>query len=141
MRTRLSAWSTDNGTHTEDEIMALIGTPNHRGSTLQVVGIAGTADNAIVIELDDVSRFDMFALQSSGGAMDVEASLDGTTFSTALALESKLSTTPGTRVLVTTAVGIFYFDGNYKALRVRQNGATAVAGAILMAGKRGREQG
>jgi hypothetical protein len=121
--------------------MALIGTPNHRGSTLQVVGIAGTGDNAIVIELDDVSRFDMFALSSSGGAMDVDVSLDGTNFITAIALEDKKSTAPGTRVVVTAAAGLYYFEGNYKAVRVRQAGVTAVANAVLMCGKRGRNQG
>lgn len=123
--------------------MALVGTPNHRGSTLQVVGIAGTGDNAIVIELDDVQRFDMFALMSSNGAMDVEASLDGTNFTTTapLALEDKHSTTPGTRVVVTAADRVYYFEGNYKAIRVRQAGATAVADPILICGKRGRTQG
>ena len=121
--------------------MALVGTPNHRGSTLQVVGIAGTGAAAVVIELDDVSRFDSFALQSATGAMDVLGSLDGVTFTAPMALENKLSTTPNTRVLVTAATAIFYFEGNLKALRVRQSGATAVTGAILMAGKRGRVQG
>lgn len=124
--------------------MALVGTPHHRGSTLQVVGIAGTGDNAIVIELDDVSRFDMFSLMSSNGAMDVDVSLDGTNFTlgtAALALEDKHSTTPGTRVVVTAADRVYYFEGNYKSVRVRQNGAVAVADAILICGKRGRTQG
>lgn len=118
--------------------MALVGTPNHRGTTLQVVGIAGTGDNAIVIELDDVQRFNEFALMSSAGAMDVDVSLDGVNFALAIALEDKHSVAPGTRVVVTAADLLYYFEGNYKAIRVRQAGATAVADAILMCGEKGR---
>lgn len=118
--------------------MALIGTPNHRGTTLQVVGIAGVNDNDIVIELDDVQRFNEFALMSSAGAMDVDVSLDGTNFAAAIALENKHSATPGTRVVVTAADLLYYFEGNFKAVRVRQAGAGAVADAILVCGQKGR---
>lgn len=118
--------------------MALVGTPNHRGTTLQVVGIAGVNTNDIVIELDDVSRFNEFSLMSSAGAMDVDVSLDGTNFAAAIALEDKHSVAPGTRVVTTAADLLYYFEGNYKAVRVRQNGATAVADAILVCGQKGR---
>lgn len=118
--------------------MALVGTPNHRGTTLWVTGIAGTGDNAIVIELDDVQRFNEFSLMSSDGAMDVDVSLDGTNFAPAIALEDKHSTTPGTRVVVTAADKLYYFEGNYKTVRVRQNGVTAVADAVLICGQKGR---
>jgi hypothetical protein len=118
--------------------MPLVGTPNHRGTTLQVVGVAGVNDNDIVIEVDDVSRFNEFALSSSAGAMDVDVSLDGTNFITAIALEDKKSVAPGTRVVVTAAAGLYYFEGNFKAVRVRQNAATAVANAVLTAGQKGR---
>jgi hypothetical protein len=119
--------------------MALIGTPNYRGKTLEVLGVAGTGDNAVVIELDSVGKFDQFSLQSSAGVMDVEGSLDGVTFSAPLALEDKHSTTPGTRVVSTTVAGnVYLFQGVYKALRVRQAGATAVANAVLLCGTSGR---
>ena len=52
--------------------MANIGTMNFRGTTMQAVGIAGTGDNAVVIEIDDVQRFNSFTLMSSAGAMDVD---------------------------------------------------------------------
>lgn len=118
--------------------MSLVGTPNHRGTTLTLNGIAGTGDDAIVAELDDLSRFNEFSLMSSNGAMDVDVSLDGINFAAAIALEDKHSTTPGTRVLVTAADQVYYFEGNFKSVRVRQNGVTAVADAVLMAGQKGR---
>jgi len=118
--------------------MSLIGSPQHRGTTLQVVGIAGVSDNDIVIELDDLQRFNEFALMSSAGAMDVDISLDGTNFALAIALEDKHSVAPATRVIVTAAGLLYYFFGNFKAIRVRQNGATAVANPILVAGQIGR---
>ena len=122
--------------------MALVGIPNHRGSTLILEGIDGVGDNAIVAELDDIQRFDQFAVQCAAGAVDVEASLDGVTFSAPLALEDKHDASGATtRQLVTSGNDIFYFFGNYKALRVRQAGATAATGVVLMCGKTGRRQG
>jgi len=118
--------------------MSLVGTPNFRGTTLQVVGIAGVSTNDIVIELDDVQRFNEFALMSSAGPMDVDVSLDGVNFAAAIALEDKHSTTPGTRVILTAPDKVYYFEGNLKAIRVRQQSATAVADAILICGQKGR---
>ena len=118
--------------------MALVGVPNHRGTTLTLIGVAGVNDNDIVAELDDVSNFNQFMLSSSAGAMDVDVSLDGTNFTAGIALEDKSSTTPGTRVTATVAGGLYYFEGNYKAVRVRQVGATDVADAVLMCGQVGR---
>lgn len=119
--------------------MALVGTPNYRGKTLEVLGVPGAGDNSIVIELDSVGKFDQFSLQCSAGAMDVEGSLDGVTFSAPLALEDKHSTTPGTRVVSTAVAGnVYLLEGVFKALRVRQAGATAVADAVLLCGTSGR---
>lgn len=117
----------------------LVGTPNARGSTLQVAGIAGTGATSVVIEVDDVQRFNEFAIQSSAGLMDVLTSSDGVTFSGPLALEDKQSTAPATRVLVTAVAGIYYFFGNFKALRIRQSGGVAVADPILMCGQISRD--
>lgn len=118
--------------------MALVGTPNYRGKTLEVLGIAGTNDNDIVIELDSVGKFDRFMLSSTAGAMDVDVSLDGTNFITAIAMEDEKSTTPQTRVVVTAAAGLYLFQGPIKAVRVRQNGVTAVANAVLFCSTSGR---
>lgn len=118
----------------------LIGKPHHRGTTLLIEGEDAPGAAQPTIEVDDIQRFNEFALQSSAGAMDVLASLDGTTFSSVLALEDKQSTTPGTRVLATVAGDIFYFFGNFKALRIRQIGGTGIADSRLVAGKIGRAQ-
>jgi len=117
----------------------LVGTPNARAGTLQVVGIPGTGAASVVIELDDVQRFNEFAIQSSAGVMDALASLDGVNFTVPIAFEDKQSTAPGTRVLVTVAGGIYYFAGNFKALRIRQSGGVAVADPFLMCGQIGRD--
>lgn len=117
--------------------MALIGTPHHRGTTLQIVGIDTTADNVICLEVDDVQRFNEFMLMSSAGAMDVEISIDGTNFTGVLALEDKHSLTPATRVIVTAADRAYYFEGNYKAIRVRQ-AVTNVTNPVLVCGQKGR---
>lgn len=77
--------------------MALVGTPEHRGSTLIVTGVAGTGDNSVVIQLDDVSRFNEFTIMTSNGSVDVNVSYDGVTFSSAslpIALEDTTSVTP-----------------------------------------------
>jgi len=118
--------------------MALIGTPNARGTTLQVVGIAGVSDNDIVIELDDVQRFNSFSFQSAAGAMDVDVSLDGANFNLAVAFKDMASLTPATRVIATVADLLYQYDGNIKAIRIRQKGATAATGSILLCGQQGR---
>ncbi len=112
--------------------MAQIGTPTDNGKSLTIVGIAGVDTNNIVIEADDLSRFSKFILTSSAGAMDVDVSLDGTNFIAAIALENRKSTTPATRVVVTVAAGLYSFEGPLVAVRVRQDGATGVANAILV---------
>ena len=119
--------------------MPVVGQPNDRGTTLQVIGVDSPGAGLPTIELDNVSRFNEFAIQSAAGSMDVLGSLDGVTFTVPLALEDKQSTTPATRVLATAPGGIFYFSGNYKAIRIRQVGGGAVTGAVLQAGKMGRD--
>ena len=70
--------------------------------------------------------------------MDVDVSLDGTNFAAAIALTDLHSLTPATKVLATTADLIYFFEGNYKAVRVLQDGVTAVADAVLVCGQGGR---
>ena len=118
--------------------MANIGTPNFVGPTQQILGIAGVLDNDIVLEQENLERYNEFTLSSSAGAMDVDVSLDGTNFTAALALTDLESLAPATRVIVTVAAGIFQFTGTFKHIRIRQNGATAVANAVLYCGQAGR---
>ncbi len=118
--------------------MALIGTPNFRGTTMQVVGIAGILDNDIVIELDDVQRFNSFTFQSAAGAMSVDVSLDGSNFNLIIAFTDLHSLAPATTVIATVADLVYQFEGNFKAIRIRQEGATAATGSILICGQAGR---
>lgn len=99
------------------------------------VGVAGTADNSVIIDWhNSLDTFDTFMLMSTAGAMDVFASLDGTNYTTAaIALSDQGATSPDP-VIVTAAGRMYGFKGKYKALRVLQNGATNVANAVLRHG-------
>lgn len=118
----------------------LVGTPNHRGTTLQVLGIPTFNVADVVIEVDDIQRFNEFALQSSVGFMDVLASLDGVTFSTPIALYDRSATAAEIRVLEAGPGPSYSFEGNYKALRIRQSQLGFVTDAVLVCGKIGRSQ-
>lgn len=98
----------------------------------------GTDDNDIVIEFNDVvDGADTFLLMSTAGAMDVFVSLDGTNYSTAALSLTDMGATTSDPVLVTSANRVYGFRGKYKAIRVLQNGATAVANAVLRYGVMG----
>jgi len=99
------------------------------------IGIAGTGDNAVVLETGDVSDLDTFTLMSTAGAFDVYASLDGTNFATAPLSMSDLGATVSAPVLVAAAARIYGFAGPFKAIRILQAGATPVAN-LTMLGKR-----
>lgn len=97
-------------------------------------GGAGTNDNDIVFDITENAEFyDTWQLGSTAGAMDVFVSGDGTNYlSAAIALIDLGSTAPSTTVVVTAANGNYGLKGRWKAIRVRQNGATAVANAFLI---------
>jgi len=118
--------------------MANVGTFTDLGTTMLVVGVAGVNDNDIVIEVDDAQRFNEFAFSSAAGLMDVDVSLDGTSFQNAVAFEDKHSLAPATRVIITAAGLLYYLEGNFKVIRVRQNTATDATGSAMICGKKGR---
>ena len=118
--------------------MANVGAFTDFGHSLIAIGVDGVNDNDIVAEVNEAERFNEFAISSTAGAMDVDISLDGTNFITAIALEDKKSTTPQTRVVVTVAAGLYRFFGTVKTIRVRQAGGTAAANPVLACGKIGR---
>lgn len=96
---------------------------------------SGTNDNDVVITFEDViDGADTFMLQSTAGAMDVFVSLDGTNYSTAARSLSDLGAITSDPVLVTAAGRNYGFRGKYKGIKVLQNGATAVVGAVLRYG-------
>lgn len=76
---------------------------------------------------DDALHNDTWELASTGGAMEIEVSLDGTNYlASKLALLDMTSTTPSTMVVATTAGKIAAFRGKFRAIRIKQTGATAV---------------
>lgn len=95
----------------------------------------GTNDNDVIITFDDVVEgADTFLLMSTSGAMDVFVSLDGTNFTTAPLSLTDMGATTSDPVLVTVANRCYGFRGKYKSIKVLQNGATAVANAVLRYG-------
>ena len=112
--------------------MAAVGTPSDLGTHLAYTGIAGTGDNAVVIETGDISKYKTFSLSSTGGAMDVFVSVDGSSFlANPLSLED-FSGVGGVPVLVTAAGGLYQTRAQVRKIRVMQNGGTAVANAVLL---------
>lgn len=100
-------------------------------------GGSGTNDDDVVIEMNDVSDYDTFMLMSTAGAMDVFVSFDGTNFSTSPLAMSDFGAVVSDPVIVTAANRIYGFRGKYRAIRVQQNGAVAVANASLSYGVMG----
>lgn len=115
--------------------MAVLSTSRaDQGDFIQYDG-SGSADNDIIIQSGDISRFDTFMLMSSAGAVDVFVSLDGTNYATnALSLQDMGATTTDP-VVVTAANRIFGFRGKFRKIRVLVNGATNPTTATLMASR------
>jgi hypothetical protein len=111
-------------------------TTNHLGNdSLEYTG-SSTADNDIVIQTQDVTKYDAFMLQTVTGAVDVFASLDGINYATAPLSLQDFGAAVSDPVLLTAAGRTYGFRGKFKRLRVLQNGATAVA-VTLLCGKIG----
>lgn len=92
----------------------------------------GTSDNDVVIQSEDVSKWDTFQLVSTAGAMDVFVSLDGTNYATAAMSLQDMGATTSDPVVVTAANRLYGFRGKYAKVKVLQNGATGVTAACLM---------
>jgi hypothetical protein len=120
--------------------MSLIGTPEHRGQTLIVLGVDAPGAGQPTIELDDISKFNEFALMCITGSMTVRVSLDGSNYTTSdLAWEDEQAANPNqTRVTTLLAGGLYRHRGSIKSIRILQSGATGIANAVLMAGTIGR---
>ena len=95
----------------------------------------GVNDNDVLFTSGDLNSYNVHMIQASAGVVDVEVSLDGTTYSPAasIALEDMSSVAPATRVLVTASTKVYMLRGKYKNIRLVQNGATA-ATAVLASG-------
>jgi hypothetical protein len=102
-------------------------TDNSKNLVVYNGGLGAVADNDVLLELD-VSGFLEAVAQSTLGSFDVYGSTDGVTFgANALALEDLTSTTPATRVVVSTAdKPVRVRCAGFKKLRFQQNTTTTV---------------
>lgn len=115
--------------------MAVLSTSvSDQGDFATYVG-SGSADNDIIIQTGDVSRFDTFELMSTAGAVDVFVSLDGTAYSTAALSLQDMGATVTDPVLVTAANRVYGFRGRFRKVRILINGATNPTTATLLATK------
>ncbi len=123
--------------------MPLIGTPEHRGSTLTILGVDAVGDDNPTIEIDDVSRFNEFTVMSADGSLKGFVSFDGVNFSSQIAWETMQETAGQTRSLVLApGIGgpfVGYIRGQCKAIRIVQEGLTDVLNAVLICGESGRD--
>lgn len=111
--------------------MAVFDAVNDFGRVVVYDGTDGTNDNDIIIETNDISRFDTFMLSNAAGAVDVEVN-DGSQWLTAAPLSmSDLGATTTSPVLVTSALRQYGWRGSFFKIRVRQNGATPGTGVVL----------
>lgn len=104
-----------------------------RGDTCERYKTAdGTNDNDVVIQTEDVSKWDTFQFMSTAGAMDAFVSLDGTNYTTAAISLQDMGATTSDPVIVSAANRLYGFRGKFAKVRLLQNGATGVANACLM---------
>lgn len=94
---------------------------------LTFLGAIGTNTGDVIYTSPDISAYSIHEFQGvTSGVFTVEVSLDGTNFSGAVALEDGASTTPATRVAVSANLtSVYTVYGKFKALRIKQSGATA----------------
>ena len=119
--------------------MALVGTPNERGQTLIINGIDNPGAGQVCLELDDVQKYNEFAIMCTAGQMEVVASLDGVNFSNSfIAWEDESESNPGNnRETNLTANNVYRHLGNFKSIRVFDV-IGGVTNPVLMCGTGGR---
>lgn len=111
-----------------------VGTVTGQGTRLMAEGIDGTSDNDIVLETNDVSRFDVFTFSCGAGTFDVEV-YDGKQWLTNPLAMADLGATTTAPVVEGSALRLYGYRGPAQKLRVRQKGATACTGFVLRAKK------
>ena len=103
---------------------------SHLGNFLKFRGSA-SSDNEILFTSSDVSQYDAFSLMSSLGSVDVEVTLDGDNWTSAPISLQDFGAIVLDPVLSTVAGRLYAFRGRFKAIRVRQDGATATEATLL----------
>ena len=91
-----------------------------------IQGNIGTNDDDVVYESHNVDMYGDHVIQVIEGTVTVEASLDGTNWSVDLFTQDLQVATRDTYVATMTGDGkLFRLPGRFRAIRVRQSGATA----------------
>ena len=95
-------------------------------SYFEWAGTAGAADNAIIYTSGDVSGFNYHTISVTGtDAADVEVSLDGSTWNiVSTLLADDVTTGGGVKVITIPTAKLGILHGQFKKIRVRQDGAT-----------------
>jgi hypothetical protein len=89
-------------------------------------GTAGAADNALIYTSGNVSEFNYHTISVTGtDAADVEVTVDGSTWNIVSTLLADDVTTGGGVKVITIPTGkLGILHGQFKQIRVRQDGAT-----------------
>lgn len=105
---------------------------------LDITGLAGAADNAVLYTSSDVSAYNYHIIENeSGVAIDVFVSVDGTNFSTAPAsveLIDDVTTGGGIRVISIADNKVGVLKGKFKKIRIDQAAAGSVAAGSVRGG-------
>ncbi len=94
----------------------------------------GTGVNSgdVLFTSEQVENCSIFTFSTSAGAATLEVTLDGTSW-VAVAFMDQTATASTTFVTTTAAGKMYKLEGKYRLIRMKQSGATAATG-ILMVG-------
>ena len=90
-------------------------------------GTNGAADNAVIYTSPNVSRYNYHTIKVSGtNSADVQVTLDGTNWTTAVAVElaDNVTTGGGVKVLSIPTGKVGVLRGKFRGIRVLQDGTT-----------------
>jgi hypothetical protein len=110
--------------------VAAYGSEENNGTFKRYYG-SGVNTGDTLFTATNTSEWDACNLSSSTGSVTVDVSLDGTNWIVSITVEDYHSTDPATdHVAATTAAKMYGFVGKFKAVRLKQNGATAAAASM-----------
>lgn len=93
---------------------------------------ATNTDNLVIYTSPDISQYNATEFAATSGAVTIQGTLDGTTYSADLAFVDLESTTPATRVKTTTGTTHYRLEGKWKNIKVLQDGVGAAANVRIV---------
>jgi hypothetical protein len=100
-----------------------------RNATRYFTG-TGTNTGDVMFTTENVENCNIFTFSTSVGASTIEATLDGTNWTAAMAFQDLTATASATYVAATVATKMYKLEGKYRQLRMKQSGATAATGIM-----------